>query len=747
MPSAPRVATANSKSNTPSVGTRLLASLSGTIPPVPVSDGYRLAMLVVAVVMLLLPLIYAGMIGAIGYGLIRYAGAGTHLLEGKGAGPAGFILYLVPFVAGWVLVLFMIKPLFVRQGRRFHPLTLTRQEQPLVYAYVEHLCDLVGAPRPVRIDVNTNVNASASFESSFGALASRKLVLTVGLPLVAALDLRQFSGVLAHEFGHFAQGTAMRLSFIVRTINFWFARLVYERDDWDRRLEMTWRRGGNLIIKPVVGIALLFIWITRKMLWLLMMGGHRVSSFMLREMEFDADRYEIRVAGMDCFSKTSERLATLSVATRAAYGDLDLAWRESRLCDDLPALICLRESQLPDDVRKSIKEHVNRIKTNWWDTHPCPTERLARAQKEAGAGVINVDGPATLLFKHFQDLSRRATVAFYHSQLGPVVRRENLVSTDSLEADRNVRVKGQDAGLRFFQGLVHPVRPVFFSRESKPPRDEDSAAEIILKQRSKLMEFAERARSAAKVFLSADEQLISIAQVRALQDCGEKADLMLMKAALAGEVDLISSSRVARQHLEKSRKVLEDLLAGNMRRLEVALWLESRGRPAPAKIPEKDDYGEYDLSDAPKAGSNDRLVDALRTLENGALTLEKVRQNFFLLSTLLGRLRKDNNPQPFVKAVIGAGQKLKDAMDELHFTLQVAPYPYEFAQKDATMAFVLVPGSKHIGETHAAAQQCLDSVYTLYMRILGDLAQRAEEVERVLGLEPLPEVKNESSTH
>jgi hypothetical protein len=62
------------------------------------------------------------------------------------------------------------------------------------------------------------------------------LVLTIGMPLVAGMSLRQFAGVLAHEFGHFSQGAGMRLSFIIRSINLWFMRVVYERDDWDERL-------------------------------------------------------------------------------------------------------------------------------------------------------------------------------------------------------------------------------------------------------------------------------------------------------------------------------------------------------------------------------------------------------------------------------------------------------------------------------------------------------------------------------
>ena len=47
-------------------------------------------------------------------------------------------------------------------------------------------------------------------------------MLTIGLPLVAGLSLREFAGIIAHEFGHFTQGFGMRLSYVIRQINGWF---------------------------------------------------------------------------------------------------------------------------------------------------------------------------------------------------------------------------------------------------------------------------------------------------------------------------------------------------------------------------------------------------------------------------------------------------------------------------------------------------------------------------------------------
>jgi len=70
------------------------------------------------------------------------------------------------------------------------------------------------------------------------------LVLAAGLPLVAWLSLRQFAGVLAHEFGHFSQGAGMRPTYVIRSISHWFTRVIYERDEWDDKL-VQWSEGTD----------------------------------------------------------------------------------------------------------------------------------------------------------------------------------------------------------------------------------------------------------------------------------------------------------------------------------------------------------------------------------------------------------------------------------------------------------------------------------------------------------------------
>src|SRR6185369_6529933 len=114
----------------------------------------------------------------------------TSIVEGASgrAGLLRLILYLGPAVAGGILVFFMVKPFFAAKVRTPEPITLDPGKEPLLFAFVEKICGLVGAPVPGRIDVDCQANASASLRHG---LWSQDLVLTIGMPLASGLDMRQ----------------------------------------------------------------------------------------------------------------------------------------------------------------------------------------------------------------------------------------------------------------------------------------------------------------------------------------------------------------------------------------------------------------------------------------------------------------------------------------------------------------------------------------------------------------------------
>src|SRR5262249_12433881 len=156
----------------------------------------------------------------VGYGVYYHAVNHVGILgtvRGRGA-VLTFAAYGAPLVVGAILILFMLKPLFSRPAKQGRTRTLKRQAEPVLFAFVERVCEAVGAPRPRQIQVDCEVNASAGFRRGLLSMFGHDMVLTIGLPLVAGLTLRQFAGVLAHEFGHFAQGAGMRLTYVVRSI-------------------------------------------------------------------------------------------------------------------------------------------------------------------------------------------------------------------------------------------------------------------------------------------------------------------------------------------------------------------------------------------------------------------------------------------------------------------------------------------------------------------------------------------------
>ncbi|QDU47634.1 Protease HtpX [Symmachiella dynata] len=404
----------------------------GDIKPVRRSIVYRFGILLVTIVMVVLPLLYVALIGLTGYAVYYHAVNHTGMLgAARGRGMIMvFLVYLAPLVIGGILVLFMIKPLFARPAKHVRRRSLTNAGEPLIFALVERICEVVGAPQPRRIDIDYELNASARFRRGWLSFFGSDLVLTIGIPLAAGLSARQLTGVLAHEFGHFSQGVGMRLTYIVRNVNGWFARVVYERDEWDEWLaetasEVDFRIGWILLLSQ------LCVAITRGVLWFLMLVGHAVSGFMLRQMEYDADRYETRVAGSETFAETSHRIRQLGVAYGLTQQAVVGLLNQGLYPDDLAKVMLKMGDELTPKALRQIKQSGDEEKTGIFDTHPCDKDRIASSEREKAPGIFHVDGPASKLFQNFEGLSKNVTWDLYRD-IGSPIKPQNMDPVEKL---------------------------------------------------------------------------------------------------------------------------------------------------------------------------------------------------------------------------------------------------------------------------------------------------------------------------
>src|SRR5262249_39090809 len=153
--------------------------------------------------------------------------------------------------------------------------------------------------------------------------------------------------------------------------------------------------------------------------------GHALSCFTMRQMEYDADRYEARLAGAEAFAQTARKILLLQLVTDAAYGLAESSWaRTGRLPDDLSALILTLSGSIDPAEFRKVEKVLEKSRTGFFDTHPAHGERLASVRREEAPGVFHLDGPAAQLFKDFPKMARAVTLDFYRQVIGKRVKRD-----------------------------------------------------------------------------------------------------------------------------------------------------------------------------------------------------------------------------------------------------------------------------------------------------------------------------------
>jgi len=398
---------------------------------------YRLCLGFLSIFMMAMPLAYVAFVALTAFLVYQYT---FHLLPGYSkdiglrGGRAIIVIYTVlitPVIAGITVIIFMCKPIFFSivgfgPGRTR---MLTRTGEPVLFELVDQVCESIRAPKPLSIEVDSQVNASASYGAGFRGIFKSELVLRIGVPLVAGLSVRQLSGVLAHEFGHFSQGAGMRAQLIITAINQWFAKVVYDRDSVDEMLDDA-IEGSESAFVIVLWVAKGCVVLVRSILWCFMFAAYAASTVFSRQMEFDADRYEIGLVGSDTFISSNEEFHRLGYANQKAMQGLLALLQKAVLIDNLPRMIQVCRNKMTAAELAMINESISQGKTGLLDTHPCARERNEAAATLDQPGVFTIDRPARELFQHYDALCVNVTNDFYRNVIGRLVDPAELQPID-----------------------------------------------------------------------------------------------------------------------------------------------------------------------------------------------------------------------------------------------------------------------------------------------------------------------------
>ena len=112
----------------------ILAGIQGEFPSTQVSLMYRLGIFISAVIMILLPLVYMGLICLVCQLVYYHAVNDITMLEGARGRGAVYVLgaYVAPMIVGAILVFFMLKPLCARSAKPAATRSLTPEERSAV---------------------------------------------------------------------------------------------------------------------------------------------------------------------------------------------------------------------------------------------------------------------------------------------------------------------------------------------------------------------------------------------------------------------------------------------------------------------------------------------------------------------------------------------------------------------------------------------------------------------------------------
>jgi Zn-dependent protease with chaperone function len=406
------------------------------------SRGYRRRVTLACAALLSFIAVYGGLSVWFVWSAYRLASGAM----GEGAREGMEIVLALPLA---FFGLFMLKALFFRsKADTTRDIEIDAAAEPRLFAFLHRIADQAGAPRPHRVFLSSRVNAGVSYDFSIlNLIFPSKKNLDIGLGLINALTLGEVRAVLAHEFGHFAQGAMAvgRWVFVAQRVA---GHIIHKRDIFDRFL-----RGISAFDLRIAWVG----WIMRLIVWALRAVLDTVFSVVVRaqraldhEMERQADLVAVTLTGSDTIVHALHKLGAADMAWDRALGIAAARHAKGELVDDLFAMqsrviehdrrVLADDTHgvappLPADGRAQHRLFEERIANppRMWSSHPPNREREDNI-KRTYVPCEPDDRSAWLLFSDADATRARATEATLGALPKPAGATRQLTREESLRA-------------------------------------------------------------------------------------------------------------------------------------------------------------------------------------------------------------------------------------------------------------------------------------------------------------------------
>jgi heat shock protein HtpX len=267
---------------------------------------------------------------------------------------------------------------FVAPGPQLDP-----ARQPRLFHAIQGISQATGQSMPAEVYLVNDVNAWVTERGGWMGFGSRR-VMGIGLPLMQMLNVSEFRGVLAHEFGHYHGGDTKLGPWVYKTRGAIMRTLA--------------GLGDSLVQKPFIWYGNLFLRLT-----------HAIS----RAQEFAADVLAAGIVG-------SRPMRTGLQTVHSAGPAFDAFWRG----EAVPVLSAgyrppladgfrrfLQEQNIATAVANSLVEAMKENKSDPYDTHPALGERIAALEQLPPGPTAPDEQPAITLLNDVAELEQQLLVS------------------------------------------------------------------------------------------------------------------------------------------------------------------------------------------------------------------------------------------------------------------------------------------------------------------------------------------------
>jgi Zn-dependent protease with chaperone function len=322
---------------------------------------------------------------------------------------------------GVMVLMYLLKFIFMRWSPDLGgTIEVSADDQPELVGFIHRVAAEAKVRRPKRIVIGPEVNAAVYYSSGFWSLffPVRKN-LRIGLGLLNGVSIGEFKAVLAHEFGHFSQGS-MRVGSYFYIVNRVIFNLVYDNGGYERALE-GWG-SASAILSFFNKITVEIVATIQSNLRKVYAGVYRAYMGLSREMEFHADAIASSIAGSEQSVSALHRIALADLcynSLRSTYG----SWAKGNVRPDdfflqhhaEMSAYAVRHGFGTADGSPDVKGiprtplyNARIVLEDAWSSHPSLEERELRHRALNIQAVIDTR-PATVLLKDGVSMQKAMT--------------------------------------------------------------------------------------------------------------------------------------------------------------------------------------------------------------------------------------------------------------------------------------------------------------------------------------------------